>query len=83
MVKDHRDISAKLLLNLHADLGSKIDQGSVDVRAKFGALFGDLCELREGEDLEATAVGQHRFIPAHEFWQLAHLLDDVCSGAQV
>ena len=83
MVKHHRDIGAKVLLDLDADLGRQIDQRSVDVRAKFSALFGDLCQLRQGKDLEAAAVGQHGFVPAHEFWQAAHLLDDVRTGPQV
>ena len=53
------------------------------MRAEFGALFVDLGQLCEAEDLKPTAVGQHRLVPAHEFWQSAHFGHDVFTGTQV
>ncbi len=53
------------------------------MRAKGHAVVGYLAQLRQGEHLKATTVGQDRTIPAHELVQAASLFDNLGTGPQV
>src|SRR5678815_3276743 len=46
---------------------------------KVHALFCDLPQLREAEDLKSAGIGQDRAIPRHEAMQSAEMLDDLHS----
>ena len=47
------------------------------------AFLLDLAQGRQRKHLKAAGVGQHRTVPAHEFVQTAHLLDDLVARPDV
>ena len=62
--------------------GVSVRLRAVDVRAEHDAVFGQLRQLRQAEDLEAARVGEHRALPAHEAVQAAVRGDHLEAGAQ-
>ena len=53
------------------------------MRTEPGALLGEFAVGRQAENLKATAIGEYRFVPVHEFVQAAGLAQQSCSGTQV
>ena len=82
-VKRHGDVAAQRLLNGHAGLRTDEHLAAVEVAAEMHALFLDLAQAGEREDLESAGIGEDRLIPAHKFVQPARLLDQFLAGADV
>ena len=57
--------------------------GAVDVGAELDTLLAHLAYAREGEYLEAAAIGEHGAVEAVELMQAASLLYHLQAGAQV
>ena len=53
------------------------------MRVKGYAFLLDLAQGRQRKHLKAAGVGQHRTVPAHEFVQTTHLLDDLVARTDV
>ena len=70
------------LLNPHRHFRREESLRAVEVRAEFHALFPDLPQFAEAEDLEPAAVGQNRAIPRDEFAQPAQIEDGFVSGPE-
>jgi hypothetical protein len=54
---------------------------AVEVGAELDTFGRYLAEFGEGEDLEATGVGEHGAIPAHELVHATHTSDEAVTGA--
>ena len=82
-VKGHDDVRAQRFLDLHGILGAdEMLRPAVEMGLERHALFGDLPEVRQAEDLEPSAVGQDRPMPAHELLHPAELPDQFLAGPQ-
>ena len=53
------------------------------MRAEVDAFVGDRAQLRQREDLEATAVREDRLIPVHELMETARRTDDFAARTKV
>ena len=76
-VEHHRDIAPERGLDLHRDLRRDERRRTIDVVLKIDALFRDLAQLRQRENLVTAAVGQDRPIPIHEPMQSAEFSNHV------
>ena len=83
LVERHRNVRAEVGLDAHALLRSHENLAAVNVRVKGYAFLLDLAQGRQRKHLKAAGVGQHRTVPAHEFVQTAHLLDDLVTRTDV
>ena len=77
LVESHDDIRTERVLDFHRGLGADETRTAIEMILKMGPLLRDTAQLRQGKNLETTAVGQNRTIPAHELVQAADLADDV------
>ncbi len=57
--------------------------GSVNVRLKTAAFFGDLSDFRQGEHLKSAAVSKDRPVPILKLVQPSHFTQDVKSRTKV
>ena len=53
------------------------------MRTKLDALFRDFTQFGETEYLKATAIGQDRALPIHEFVQPAHFFHQIRAWANI
>ena len=83
LVEYHGDVRAQCILDVKAVLHIEEQLVAVEVGTEMDALVGDGAELREREDLEASAVGQNRLIPVHELVETAGGPDDLATRAEV
>ena len=83
LVKCHDDVGTYLALDIHDVLRGEHEFPSVDMGGELHALFGHLANIGEGEDLEATRVGEDRACPALKTMQAARLVQDVGARTQV
>ncbi len=97
LVKRHDDVGAEFVLDVYRCFGREDMFGTVYVRAKGDAVFGDLGELgvfgavafltlfleAEGEDLKTTTVSKHWAVPVHKFVHAAGLVDEVFARLEV
>ena len=77
LVESHDDIRTERVLDFHRGLGADETRTAIEMVLEMGPLLRDTAQLRQGKNLETTAVGQNRTIPAHELVQAADLADDV------
>jgi hypothetical protein len=74
-VQLHDDVAAQQVgLDLDRSFGGEDVLAAVEVAGEGDGLLGDLADPRQAHDLEAAAVGQDRFVPAHEAVQPAQPL---------
>ncbi len=66
LVEGHDDVGAESYLNFDRMLGSKSVRTPVEVRAELDAVFRDLAERVEREDLEAAGVSEYGARPTDE-----------------
>ena len=79
----HRHVGPDPLLNSHRRLRRKLDRAAVEMGAEARPSLGHADLLREGEDLEAAAVGECGPLPAHERCHTAGLLDNRLARTQM
>ena len=77
LVKDHDDVGPDRPLGLDAVLGRHEVAGTIQVRPELKAVGADTGQSLEAEDLESTAVREHRAVPRHEAVDAAGPPDDV------
>ena len=53
------------------------------MRTEPGALLGEFAVGRQAENLKATAIGEYRFVPVHEFMQTSCLAQQCFSRTQI
>lgn len=83
LVKSHDDIGAKNVLYFHDGFRREKMLGTVEMGAEKHALFCDLAQITEAEDLEAAAVGEDWAIPVHEAVETAELTDKLMPWPQI
>jgi len=82
-VEAHHDVGAQGKLDVHGRLRGEEMPGAVDVGLKQDALFGDLPQRPEAEDLIAAAVRQYRPGPVHELVEPSRRRDDSVPRSEV
>ncbi len=81
-VERHHDVAAERELDVHGGFGREQMRVAIQMRAEQHALFGDLAQIAQAEDLEAAGVGEDGARPGHEAVQAAELADQFVAGAQ-
>ena len=82
LVEHHHDVAAKGELDIDGALGRKEVSVAVQMRLEQDALFGNLAERFETEDLEAAGIGEDGAGPGHEAVESAPLTDALVPGTQ-
>src|ERR1700683_717193 len=82
-VERHDDVGAEANLRFHGTLGTEEMRRAIEMRTKRDALFLDLAQFVQAEDLKAAGVGKDGARPRHEAMQPTHAADGVDSGAKV
>ena len=70
-------------MNVHHPFGREEMLASVYVRTKFTSFRTELANARQGEYLEASAVGQHRTVKTIEFVQTTRFLQDFQTRTEI
>lgn len=83
LVKGHGNGGAEVCLNAHALLGPHKDFVAVQVGVKGHALFGDVPQLCQAEDLKAAAVGKNGAVPPGKAVQPTQFGHQAVARAQV
>ncbi|HTQ86824.1 MAG TPA: hypothetical protein VMI93_11475, partial [Candidatus Solibacter sp.] len=83
LVESHADVGTESDLHVDGMFGGKEVGTSVEVGAEADAIVGDFAERAEGENLEASGVGEEGARPTDETMQAAHAPDDFVAGPQV
>ena len=82
-VERHHDVGADGAFDVNDPFGGEEMFAAVDVTAELAAFFGEFANAGEGEDLEASAVGQHRAGEAVEAMESADALQHLRAGAEI
>jgi len=82
-VEAHHDVGAQGKLYVHGRLRGEEMPGTIDVGLKQDALFSDLPQRPETEDLIAAAVCKYRPGPVHELVEPSRRRDDSVPRPQV
>ena len=82
-IKSHRNIRAKIRLDLHAFLRPHKNPVPIQMRCKGHTLLPYFPQTGERKNLKATGIRQNRPIPAHEPMQAAQRTDYLITGAQM
>ncbi len=82
-VKSHDDVAADDALDVDGSLRTKQVLGAVDVRLESHPFFYNFTGTTQGIDLIAAAVGENGLVPAVEFVQPPHLLQNFGTRPQV
>ncbi|MPM76736.1 hypothetical protein SDC9_123735 [bioreactor metagenome] len=82
-VKRHRNVAAKVGLNLHGLLRPHENPMPVDVGGKGHALLPDLPQGGQRKHLKPTGIRENRAVPTHEPVQSAHLPHNPVAGPQM
>ena len=83
LIEHHHHVRPQGELHLHAQLGSELVIGAVEVRLKPHPLAPNAVQLGETPHLEPAGIGQQQPIPGHEAVQSPHLADEPMPGPQV
>ena len=83
LVKCHDDVGTNLALDIHDVLGGKHQFTSIYMRRELHALFGHFADIGQGEDLEATRVGENRACPALKTVQATRFVQDLGARTQI
>ena len=83
LVEDHDDIGAQAVFDLHDLFGGEQVVRAVQVGLETDALFLNLVEFAQAEDLVAAAIGEDGTSPVHEAVQAAGPIDQLVAGTQV
>ena len=83
LVESHADVGAESYLHLHGVLGRKEVTAAIQMRTEAHTFIGDLAQLRQAVNLEATGVGEHGVRPTDELMQAAHAADGLVAGAEI
>ncbi len=83
LVEHHGDVRAQRILDVEAVFYVEEQLVAVEVGTEMDALVGDGAELRQREDLEASAIGQNRLVPVHELMETAGGAHDLAARAEV
>ena len=78
----YRDIATEFFLDSNRVFWSQMNFSSVEMRLERRSVFRNFVDVSEREDLESTAVGQDRFVPAHESMQAAQFGDEFAGWTQ-
>ena len=66
-VESHHDIRTNAALDIHDALRGEEMLRPIDVGTEFASFFRKLAYTRQREDLEPTAIGEHRAVKTVEF----------------
>lgn len=83
LVKGHDDVCADFALGLHNGFRAEKVLGTVQNASELHAFGLDLAQILQTPDLESTAIGQNRAVPAHKLVDAAGGCDLRGSGAQI
>ena len=83
LVEHHHDVAAERELDVDGRFGREHVRVAVQMRLEQHALFGDLAQAVETEDLKAAGIGEDRPRPGHELVQSAELADGLVPGPQI
>lgn len=83
LVKGHHNVGTDDALGVDHVFGSEEVLAAVDVGAEADALPGELADTSEGEDLEASGVGEDGLFPTIEAVQASDPAQDVKTRAEV
>jgi hypothetical protein len=81
-IERHHHIRTQDRLNVHHALRCQEMFVPVNVRPEFDAVISELAPICKAEDLIPAAIGQDRFLPAHEIVQAAGCPDDLKAGTK-
>ncbi len=82
LIERHHDVAAERELDIDRGFGREQVRVAIQVRAEQHAVFGDLAQVAQAEDLESAGIGQDGARPRHEFVQPAEFADQLVAGAQ-
>ena len=82
LIERHHDVAAERQLDIDGGFGREQVRVAIQVRAEQHAVFGDLAQVAQAEDLEAAGIGQDGARPGHEVVQPAEFADQLVAGAQ-
>ena len=77
LIKGHGHIGTKAHLDLHRPLGGQQDAAAVARVAEVNPFIVNAVEVAEAEHLEASGIGEHRAVPAHEPMQPSGFRNDL------
>ena len=83
LVEHHHDVAAEGELDIDGRLGREHVAVAVEMRLEHHALFRDLAQPAQAEDLEASGIGEDGPRPIHELVQAAELADGFVAGPQI
>ena len=82
IIQNHHDVGAESRLNVDCNLRTEEMSAAVQVRLESHAVFADVAQRAQAENLISAAVGQDRPIPSHESMQSAESCDRFVSRPQ-
>src|SRR3989344_2887994 len=65
-VETHDDVTAEFVLNLHCFFRSQEMFRSINVRTELDAMFLNLANTFERENLKSSGVRENRFVPSYK-----------------
>jgi hypothetical protein len=83
VVQCHCDVGTQRPLDIDSLFGREFSAASVHVRLEFYAVFVDLAEAFEREDLKTSRICQKRMRPGHEFVEAAQCRNHFFAWANV
>ena len=83
LVEHHHDVAAQRQLDVDGRLRREHVAVAVEMRLEHHALFGDLAQPAQAEDLEAAGIGEDRPRPVHELVQPAEPPDRLVPRPQI
>src|SRR2546427_7451249 len=82
IIQNHHDVRAKRDLNINRELGAQEMRAAVEMRLEPDAVFTDIAQRTQAEDLKSAAVGEDRPVPSHEPVEPAQTRHRLLSGPQ-
>src|SRR5664279_3805089 len=83
LVERHDDVGAESDLGSDGALRTEEMRRAVKVRAKGHAVFRDLAQIAEAENLKAAGFGEDGMVPRHELLYPAEAADHLDTGSQI
>src|ERR1700681_1448654 len=83
LIEGHDDVGAEADLGGERSLWREKMQRAIEVGAELHAVLGELAQVAEAEDLEASGVGEDGLVPGHELLHPAKLADGFDAGAEI
>jgi hypothetical protein len=77
LIERHHDVAPDRLLRLDAKLGAEQNHLTIEVTLKQRAFLAHGTRMRQGEDLEAAGIREHRTLPTHELVDPTHPAKDL------